>query len=198
MTRLIRLLAVASLLALAGCAAQQPEPASAPPEEERPMPEEEQPIEPEQEQEAKPEPGVSTAPAADCPPTCDFSRNAIDQADSVLADRTIYFEFDSSKVQDKFMEVIERHAAYLSQYPDVEVRLEGHTDERGSREYNIGLGARRAASVEELLQVHGVSSDQIDTVSYGEEKPAVEGHDEEAWSENRRVELVYSGSSDSN
>jgi peptidoglycan-associated lipoprotein len=191
MTRLIRLFAVAATLVfLAGCAAQQPEPSSAPPAEEQPEQMDEQMAEPSQP--AEPAPGASTAAAADCPPTCDFARNAIDQADSVLSDRTIYFEFDSSEVQDKFMEVIERHAAYLSQYPDVQVRLEGHTDERGSREYNIGLGARRASSVAELLQVHGVSSDQIDTVSYGEEKPAVMGHNEEAWSQNRRVELVYS------
>ncbi len=190
MTRLIRLLAVAALFALAGCAAQQPEPSSAPSDEEMQQaePMEEQPAEPAQPAES----GASTAAAADCPPNCNFARNAIDQDDSVLSDRTIYFEFDSSEVQDKFMEVIERHAAYLSQYPDVQVRLEGHTDERGSREYNIGLGSRRAASVQELLQVHGVGSDQIDTVSYGEEKPAEMGHNEEAWSQNRRVELVYS------
>lgn len=190
MTRLIRLFAVAAMFALAGCAAQQPEPESAPPEEQAQPAPEEQPSEPTQPDE--PAPGAATAPAADCPPTCDFARNAIDQEDSVLADRTIYFEFDSSEVQDEFMQIIERHAAYLSQYPDVQVRLEGHTDERGSREYNIGLGARRASSVEELLQVHGVSSDQIDTVSYGEEQPAAMGHNEEAWSQNRRVELVYS------
>lgn len=198
MTRLIRLFAIAAMLALAGCAAQQPDPSSAPPEDEPQQEEqvEEQPAE--SEQPAEPESGASTAAAADCPPTCDFARNAIDQDDSVLADRTIYFEFDSSEVQDEFMEIIERHAAYLSQYPEVQVRLEGHTDERGSREYNIGLGSRRAASVEELLQVHGVGSDQIDTVSYGEEKPAVRGHNEKAWSKNRRVELVYSGSRDSN
>lgn len=192
MTRLIRFFAVAAmLLLLAGCAAQQPEPASAPaPEEEAQPAPQQQPAEPAQE--AAPAPGASTAAAADCPPTCDFARNAIDQPDSVLSDRTIYFEFDSSEVQDKFMDIIKRHAAYLTQYPDVQVRLEGHTDERGSREYNIALGARRATSVAELLQAYGVSSDQIETISYGEEKPAAMGHNEEAWSQNRRVELVYS------
>jgi peptidoglycan-associated lipoprotein len=188
---MIRLLALAAMFALAGCAAQQPEPASAPPEEEPQEAPEEAPSEA-MEDAAEDEPGAATAAAADCPPSCDFARNAVDQEDSVLADRTIYFEFDSSEVQDEFMPIIERHAAYLSQYPDVQIRLEGHTDERGSREYNIALGSRRASSVEQLLQVHGVSSDQIDTVSYGEEKPAVTGHNEEAWSQNRRVELVYS------
>lgn len=128
---------------------------------------------------------------ADCPPTCDFARDAIADPESVLSDRTIYFEFDSSNVQDQYIPIIQRHAAYLAQYPGIEVRVEGHTDERGSREYNIGLGARRADSVSRLLQVNGAAGTQIETVSYGEEVPAVEGHDESAWSQNRRVELVY-------
>ena len=128
---------------------------------------------------------------ADCPPTCNFTRNAIEDPESTLSNKVIYFEFDSSKVQDQYMPIIQRHAAYLAQYPGVEVRVEGHTDERGSREYNIGLGARRAESVSRLLQVNGASSAQIETISYGEEVPAVEGHDEQAWSKNRRVELVY-------
>jgi len=128
---------------------------------------------------------------ADCPPTCKFPRSAIDNPESALSDRTIYFEFDASTVQDEYMDIIQRHAAYLAQYPNIEVRVEGHADERGSREYNIGLGARRADSVSRLLQVNGASNTQIETVSYGEEVPAVEGHDESAWSKNRRVELVY-------
>ncbi|MEX0607771.1 MAG: OmpA family protein, partial [Halofilum sp. (in: g-proteobacteria)] len=126
------------------------------------------------------EPAATTG-AADCPPTCDFSRGAIDEPSGILSDRTIYFEFDSSEVADEYMEMIERHAAYLSQYPDIEVRLEGHTDERGSREYNIALGARRADSVQELLQVYGVGSQQIESISYGEEMPAESGSDEDAW-----------------
>lgn len=128
---------------------------------------------------------------ADCPPTCEFPRTAIDNPESALSDRTIYFEFDASTVQDEYMDIIQRHAAYLAQYPNIEVRVEGHADERGSREYNIGLGARRSDSVSRLLQVNGASNTQIETVSYGEEVPAVEGHNESAWSKNRRVELVY-------
>ncbi len=142
--------------------------------------------------------GAQTATAAECPPDCTFQRDAIQDPSGLLSDRTIYFEFDSSKVQQRFMDVIKRHAAYLSQYGDVQVRLEGHTDERGSREYNIGLGSRRAESVSRLLQAYGAGSDQVETVSYGEEVPAVEGHDEEAWSKNRRVELVYPASRDGN
>ncbi|MDZ7749874.1 MAG: peptidoglycan-associated lipoprotein Pal [Halofilum sp. (in: g-proteobacteria)] len=138
--------------------------------------------------------GVAATAAADCPPNCDFARDAVEDESSALSDRTIYFAFDSSRVDDEYMPIIERHAAYLTQYPDVELRLEGHTDERGSREYNVGLGARRAESVAQLLQAYGVASGQITTVSYGEEVPAVEGHNEEAWSKNRRVELVYPAS----
>jgi len=81
----------------------------------------------------------------------------------------------------------------LAANPTVKVSVEGHTDERGAREYNIGLGDRRAQSVRRMLEFQGVSPDQITTVSYGEEKPSVEGHDESAWSMNRRVELVYVG-----
>ncbi len=131
--------------------------------------------------------------APDCPPNCDFRKDAIEDDDGALADRTIYFEFDSSEVQQEYMAIIKRHAAYLTQYEDVELRLEGHTDERGSREYNVGLGARRADSVAQLMQAFGVAETQIETVSYGEEVPAVEGHNEDAWAKNRRVELVYPG-----
>ena len=142
--------------------------------------------------------GARTATAAECPPDCTFRRDAIQDASGILSDRTIYFEFDSSNVQKKFMDIIKRHAAYLAQYSDVDVRLEGHTDERGSREYNVGLGARRAEAVSRLLQAYGAARDQIETVSYGEEVPAVEGHNEEAWARNRRVELVYPASGGGN
>jgi len=141
--------------------------------------------------------GVETSTAAECPPDCTFARDALQDASGILADRTIYFDFDSSNVKQEYMKIVKRHAAYLAQYSDVSVRLEGHTDERGSREYNVGLGERRADSVNSLLQAYGVAQDQIETVSYGEEIPAVQGSDEQAWSQNRRVELVYPASSSS-
>jgi peptidoglycan-associated lipoprotein len=87
--------------------------------------------------------------------------------------------------------VVAAHAAYLVRYPTARVRLEGHTDERGSREYNIGLGERRAQAVRRALMLQGVADAQITTVSYGEERPAVEGSDEAAHAQNRRVELVH-------
>ena len=85
----------------------------------------------------------------------------------------------------------EAHGDFIAENGNVEVRLEGHADERGSREYNIALGDRRAQSVRRVLLIQGASTDQIDTVSYGEEQPAMPGHDEESWAENRRVELIY-------
>ncbi len=186
MTRYFLPLALLVMLGLAGCAATQPEVQQEPEAEPEPeMTEEEARAAAEAEEEARAMGG------ADCPPTCDFPRDAIEDPDSALADRVIYFAFDSSTVESEYMEIVQRHAAYLSQYPGVEVRVEGHTDERGSREYNIGLGSRRAESVSRLLQVNGAASSQIETISYGEEVPAVDGHNEEAWSKNRRVELVY-------
>ena len=87
--------------------------------------------------------------------------------------------------------MVAAHAGYLVKYPAARLRLEGHTDERGSREYNIGLGERRAQSVRKALMLQGVAEAQIATVSYGEERPAVEGSEESAYAQNRRVELVH-------
>lgn len=114
-----------------------------------------------------------------------------DQADSPDSVRTIYFEYDKSNVRPEFMSVIAAHGKLLASDGSRKVELQGHADERGSREYNIALGERRALSVRGLLLGHGVRSSQITTVSYGEERPAVNGHDESAWSKNRRVEIRY-------
>jgi peptidoglycan-associated lipoprotein len=108
-----------------------------------------------------------------------------------LSDRIIYFEFDSAKLTSESIEVLETHGNFVAGNGEVSVRLEGHADERGSREYNIALGDRRAQSVRRVLLFQGASSDQVETVSYGEEQPAVSGHDDEAWSKNRRGELIY-------
>lgn len=120
-----------------------------------------------------------------------YEAGAINDANSVLAERVIYFDFDSSTVNDESVELIKHHGNYLSANPGASVRVEGHTDERGTREYNVALADRRAQSVERLLMFQGAGSDQITIISYGEEKPARLGHDETAWSMNRRVELVY-------
>jgi peptidoglycan-associated lipoprotein len=103
----------------------------------------------------------------------------------------VYFEYDSSEIRSDYIPVVAAHATYLIKYPTARVRLEGHTDDRGSREYNIGLGERRAQAVRRALLAQGVAESQVATVSYGEERPAVEGADEAALAQNRRVELVY-------
>jgi peptidoglycan-associated lipoprotein len=108
-----------------------------------------------------------------------------------LQNRTIYFDFDSSEIKPEYNAVIAAHARYLVANTSVRVRLEGNTDERGSREYNIGLGERRAQAVRQALMLQGVPDAQITTVSYGEERPAVTGHTEAAWAKDRRVDIVY-------
>lgn len=115
----------------------------------------------------------------------------LEDPDSPLSQRIIYFEFDRSDIPTQYLDVLSAHAEYLIANPNAKVRLEGHADERGTREYNIGLGDRRAQSVRRILVFQGVANDQVSTVSYGEERPAVEGSSEDAYSRNRRVEIVY-------
>ena len=105
--------------------------------------------------------------------------------------RLIYFDFDSSEIRPEFVSVIAAHAKALSANASIRVRLEGHSDERGSPEYNIGLGERRSQTVRRALLLQGVAESQLTTVSYGEERPAVPGETEEAWAKNRRVEFIY-------
>jgi len=105
--------------------------------------------------------------------------------------RVIYFDFDSSDIRNEYVDVIAAHGRFLASNATVRVRLEGHTDERGSREYNIGLGERRAQTVRRALALQGVQDSQVTTVSYGEERPAAAGSDDNAYSKNRRVEIVY-------
>ena len=109
----------------------------------------------------------------------------------LLSKRIIYFDFDKSDIRADSQSVVTAHAAFLSKHPAQKVRLEGHADERGSREYNIGLGERRAQAVRRALLLQGVAELQLSTVSYGEERPAVAGSDEQAYALNRRVEIVY-------
>lgn len=118
-------------------------------------------------------------------------RSALDDPNSPLATRVIYFEYDSSEVLPQYRSVVEAHAAYLASNPNTIITLEGHADERGSREYNLALGERRAQTVKSQMTLLGAKDGQIRTVSYGEERPALEGHDENAWSKNRRVEIRY-------
>jgi len=108
-----------------------------------------------------------------------------------LARKVIYFDFDKSEIKPEFADLIAAHARNLTSHPNLRLKLEGNTDERGTREYNIGLGERRAQAVRRALMLQGVAESQLTTVSFGAERPAAEGDDEAAWAQNRRVELVY-------
>ena len=119
--------------------------------------------------------------------------NPLKDPNNILSKRSIYFEFDSFVVEDKYKALIDAHAKYLSANRSAKVTLQGHTDERGSREYNIALGQKRADAVKRAMTLMGVQDVVIETVSYGKEKPKREGHDEAAWAENRRVDIVYFG-----
>ncbi len=118
---------------------------------------------------------------------------ALSDPESVLAKRVFYFDFNSSELSESDRQALAAHARLLSENPSLSVVVEGHADERGSREYNLALGERRAKAIERILSLQGVTPEQIQVISFGEERPVALGHDEEAWRLNRRVELLYSG-----
>ena len=122
-----------------------------------------------------------------------ISSNPFEDPSNPLSKRTVYFDFDSSEIKSADREAITAHAKYLASHPQSKVVLEGHADERGTREYNIALGERRAKSVQQFMLLQGASQSQIDVISFGEERPVALGHDESAWSLNRRVEILYPG-----
>jgi len=115
----------------------------------------------------------------------------LNDPNSLLSKRVIYFDFDRSDIKDEFRDILNAHAEYLASNPSIDVTIEGHTDERGTREYNIALGERRANAVKRMLTLQGVSASQIRVISYGEERPAALGHDERAWALNRRAIIDY-------
>jgi peptidoglycan-associated lipoprotein len=165
------LLVVSALLlgvALAGCASKAKKDDSAPPATT-------------QEPAARDDTGIGRP--------IDAERRALEEA--AKSRRIVYFDFDRAEIKSQDVPVIEAQARYLTANPNLRVRLEGHTDERGTREYNMGLGERRSNSVRDALLVRGVSARQLIVVSYGEERPVALGHNEEAWAQNRRVEFVY-------
>ncbi len=125
------------------------------------------------------------------PASGELQGGALEGAANPLSRTVVYFDYDSSEVHAEDRPVIEAHAAKLAANHNLIVTLEGHCDERGSREYNLALGERRAQAVKKQMMLLGVAADQIRTVSYGEERPADPGHDEAAYSKNRRVEIVY-------
>jgi len=119
--------------------------------------------------------------------------NPLRDPNNILSKRTVYFEFDSFTVADQYKPIVEAHAKYLAANRAARVTLQGHADERGSREYNIALGQKRADAVKRMMTVIGTQETIVETVSFGKEKPRNMGHDEAAWAENRRVDIIYAG-----
>lgn len=132
------------------------------------------------------------APAAEVPkPVEPVAVDPLDDPNNILARRSTYYPFDVSVIQHDDLPLVQAHAKYLSEHPDRKIRLEGNCDERGSTEYNLGLGQRRADGVKKALLTGGAKVSQIETGSNGEEKPRLTCHEEKCWKENRRTDLVY-------
>ena len=141
-------------------------------------------------QPAQPSTGSSTArPSTDTA----VRGNPLTDPNNILSKRSVYFDFDSNAVKDEYRGLIQAHARYMVDHRDARVRIEGNCDERGSREYNLALGQRRAEAVKKIMTVLGASDSRIETISYGEEKPAAMGHDESSWAQNRRADIKYPG-----
>ena len=111
----------------------------------------------------------------------------------VLAQRSIFYDLDQYDVKDQYRQLVEAHAKYLRDNPGRKMLIQGNTDERGGREYNISLGQKRSEGVKRMMLLLGAKEDQIESVSLGEEKPRAEGHDEQAWAQNRRSDILYQG-----
>jgi peptidoglycan-associated lipoprotein len=119
--------------------------------------------------------------------------NPLKDPSSILSKRSVYFDFDAYAIKDDYKALLEAHARYLQSNRNARMTVEGNTDERGSREYNIALGQRRADAAKRMMLLSGATEAQIDTVSFGKEKPKNPGHDESAWAENRRDDIGYRG-----
>jgi peptidoglycan-associated lipoprotein len=115
----------------------------------------------------------------------------LDPASPLASKRSIYFDYDDYTVKGEYADIVATHGKYLDPHPAVHIRIEGNADERGSAEYNLALGQRRAEAVAKALKLYGVKDSQMEPVSFGSEKPRAAGHDETAWSQNRRADLVY-------
>lgn len=145
-------------------------------------------------------PVVDAKPAPQTPPPADQRAVApvvapevdpLNDPKGVLAKRSVYFDFDRYEIKEEYRGLIEAHAKYLRDHKARTIALEGNADERGSREYNLALGQKRAEAVRKAMSLLGVADSQMEAVSFGEEKPRAQGHDEAAWAENRRTDIRY-------
>jgi peptidoglycan-associated lipoprotein len=185
MPNLLHVLAIAAAVTLAGCTStgQQAGPGAS--VEERPpgaAPGESRPVE---------TPGVTTVTPPAAPAAADDA--VLRDPKSILSKRSVYFDFDRYDIKDEYKPLVEAHARYLVATPKARMLIQGNADERGSREYNLALGQKRSDAVKRMLTLLGAREEQIESVSLGEEKPKNPGHDEAAWAENRRGDLLYGG-----
>jgi peptidoglycan-associated lipoprotein len=193
LTQLIAGLAVAMTVGLAGCQTTPTEETPAAGAEARPGAAEKAPAKP---AEAKPVERAEVtareaAGAAAAAPAGALS--PLKDPTNILSKRSIYYDFDKYDIKDDDKPIVDAHAKYLREHPDAKMLIQGNTDERGSREYNIGLGQRRADGVRRLMILLGAKEEQIEAVSLGEEKPKAKGNSEEAYAENRRTDILYRG-----
>ena len=119
--------------------------------------------------------------------------NPLKDPSNILSKRSVFYDFDSFEVKPEYKTLVEAHSNYLVSNPKAKAFLQGNTDERGSREYNLALGQKRADSVRKMMSLMGAKPEQMESVSFGEEKPRAECHDESCWSQNRRTDIVYQG-----
>jgi peptidoglycan-associated lipoprotein len=177
---LITTLTAAGVLLAAACTTT-----TTPPEEQKPAPTEER----------KPAEGATPRGVApvDVTKGQQLGSSALKDPSNILSKRSLYYDFDKFDVKDEYRGLIEAHAKYLRDNPGARMLIQGNTDERGGREYNIGLGQRRSDGVKKMLILLGAKEAQIESVSLGEEKPKSQGGTEEAWSQNRRADILYNG-----
>jgi peptidoglycan-associated lipoprotein len=142
-------------------------------------------------QEVKPQPQPEQQPVTQPAETNNKYTPADLDTDACLRQRVVYFDFDKTEIKPEFQQIMACHAKYLQDRPESHIRLEGNTDERGTREYNLGLGERRGNAVSDALQAAGGSAGQLEVISYGKEKPVCREHNEDCWGKNRRVEIIY-------
>jgi peptidoglycan-associated lipoprotein len=140
-------------------------------------------------------PSTATAPSTITRPAAPESvaGNPLHDPRNILSKRSVYFDYDSNAVKDEYRGLVQAHSRYLTDKRDARVRIEGNADERGSREYNLALGQRRAEAVKKVMTVLGVADANVETISFGEEKPVATGHDESSWAQNRRADIKYAG-----
>ncbi|GLR27152.1 MULTISPECIES: peptidoglycan-associated lipoprotein Pal [Limnobacter] len=136
-------------------------------------------------------PGDINADSRAVPTVKPETSDPLNDPQGVLAKRSVYFDYDSYDVKPDFRALVQAHARYLTEHKNANIVIQGNTDERGGSEYNLALGQRRADAVKSLMLALGVNANQIETVSFGKEKPKATGHNEAAWAENRRADIVY-------